>query len=120
MSLFRSLQQQPRVITLFTHRVQQNLNKRVLQNIRDSDSGEFQLQVAHKFPTLDQLVYMKAINPMILSEQIPNIQDVLLKPTHDLIFQRDLEKCVEKGEWNSKIATWVDWEKQRMGKENFE
>lgn len=120
MSLFRSLQHQPRVITLFTHSLQQNSSQRILESLRANTSGEFKLELARKFPTLDQLRYMQSVNPTILSAQVPNVKNVLAKPSHDSIFQSELEKCVKGGHWNPTSSMWVDWEQQRMGNERYE
>lgn len=120
MSLFRSLQHQPRVITLFTHSLQQNSSQRILESLRANTSGEFKLELASKFPTLDQLRYMQSVNPTILLAQVPNVKSILAKPSHDSIFHSELEKCVKGGQWNPSSSMWVDWEKQRMGNERYE
>ncbi|CAR27650.1 hypothetical protein ZYGR_0N01330 [Zygosaccharomyces rouxii] len=120
MSLFRSLQHQPRVITLFTHSLQQNSSQRILESLRANTSGKFKFELESKFPTLDQLRYMQSVNPTILSTQVPNVKSVLAKPSHDPLFQSELEKCVKGGQWNPNSSMWVDWEQQRMGNERYE
>lgn len=120
MSLFRSLQNQPRIITIFTHRVQNNANQSLLKSLTTNTTGKFKLELASKFPTLDQLRYMQSVNPTILASQVPDSKTILAKPSHDPIFHSELEKCIKGGHWNPNSSIWVDWEKQRMGNEQNE
>ncbi|SCU99789.1 LAME_0G05512g1_1 [Lachancea meyersii CBS 8951] len=115
MSLFRSLQNQPRIITLFTHDVASKPSTLIMQQLRAGSSTKYEIEVHTKFPTLDQLSYMSGINSAVLQAQIPNLTSLMLKDSSYSTFNKDLKECVKLKSWNPSSSIWVDWEKQKMG-----
>ncbi|CEP64983.1 putative redox protein LALA0_S15e01816g [Lachancea lanzarotensis] len=115
MSLFRTLQSRPRIITLFTHDVASKPSTLIMQQLRAGSSDKYEIEVHTKFPTLDQLKYMNGINSAALQAQVPNLSTLLLKDTTYETFNKDLKKCVSLKSWNSSSSLWVDWEKQKLG-----
>lgn len=116
MSMFRTLQHQPRVVSLFTNRLENNRStEKILQALKSDANNKFNVHLDTKFPTLDQLKYMNSINPTLLQRQIPQLGQLLQRKPHDSIFHSDLQDCVEKGHWNALSSLWVDWEQKRMG-----
>lgn len=115
MSMFRSLQHQPRVVTLFTHDVASKPSTLILRQLRGKQSEKFNIEVHTKFPTLDQLQYMRSINQPLLQSQIPSLSELLQKESSNAAFGKDLEDCVKAGTWNPRSSLWIDWEKKLMG-----
>lgn len=120
MSFFRTLQNQPRIITLFTDTLQHRPNQKILDSLKAHATGKYKLELAHSFPTLDQLQYMQSVNPTLLAQQVPNVKSLLSKPSHDPLFHSQLDDCVKQGYWKPSSSLWVDWEKQRMGNDATE
>lgn len=114
--MFKTLQHQPRVISLFTNSLENNRStESILQVLKSDANNKYNVELDTKFPTLDQLKYMNNINPALLQKQIPHLSQLLTRKPHDSIFHSDLQDCVRKGYWNSVSSLWVDWEKKRMG-----
>lgn len=116
MSMFKTLQRQPRTISLFTHDLE---NSRpclsILEYLKSHTTNRFDLELSTKFPTLDQVHYMNAINPMILRAQIPHLTKIMKLKSYDPLFGSQLSDCVTKGFWNKEAPLWVDWEKKALG-----
>lgn len=115
MSLFRSLQHQPRVITLFTHDVASKPSVLIMQQLRGDQSDKFNIEVHTKFPTLDQLQYMHGINSAALQAQVATLSELMRRDSSYETFGKDLKECAKSGIWNPRTSLWVDWEKKRMG-----
>ncbi|SCU96305.1 LAFA_0G05622g1_1 [Lachancea sp. 'fantastica'] len=115
MSLFRTLQNQPRIITLFTHDVASKPSTLIMQQLRAGSSDKYEIEVHTKFPTLDQLKYMNSIDKTVLQAQVPNLSRLLLKDSTYETFNKDLKECVSLNSWNSTSSLWVDWEKRKLG-----
>ncbi|EDO15321.1 hypothetical protein Kpol_448p9 [Vanderwaltozyma polyspora DSM 70294] len=118
MSLFRSLQSQPRIISIFTNNIAGNSSaKLIYDKLRQNEETKavVHMELHEKFPTLDQLKYMNDMNPKLLKDEIPNINELLKKPSHDKLFGSNLSQCTEMGNWKSNTTIWVDWEKQKIG-----
>lgn len=121
MSFFKTLQRQPRIISLFTNDLELNKSSKLIYQVlesqqnRDKNSSQYQIEIHDKFPTLDQLKYMCSINPMAVKNQIPNLSTLIKKKTDERIFGSELKDCVKTGEWNDSGSVWVDWEKKRIG-----
>lgn len=116
MSMFKTLQHQPRVISLFTHNLENNkATEAILQLLRCDADSKYNVELDTKFPTLDQLKYMNGINSQLLQRQVPTLSQLLKQKPHDPVFHSELKDCVAKGIWNSKTPLWVDWEKKQMG-----
>lgn len=115
MSLFKTLQHQPRIITLFTHDVSSKPSTALLQRLQGDASDKFNIEVHTRFPTLDQLKYMYGINKSVLADQINGLSGIISKPSQDSVFNQDLAECVRLGVWNKNKSLWVDWEKKIIG-----
>lgn len=115
MSLFRTLQREPRIITLFTHDLEGRVTSSILQSLKSDTSNKFNLEISTKFPTLDQLVYMNSVNPTVLKEQVPSLNNLLKLKSFDSIFGSPLQQCVASKNWNLKHPIWIDWERRFMG-----
>ncbi|SCU87702.1 LADA_0E05644g1_1 [Lachancea dasiensis] len=116
MSLFRTLQNQPRIITLFTHDVASKPSSLIMQQLRAGPTDKkYEIEVHTKFPTSDQLRYMSGINSTLLQSQIPTLANLMQKDSTYETFGKDLKDCVDRRLWNPSSALWVDWEKQRLG-----
>ncbi|SCV01889.1 LAMI_0G14400g1_1 [Lachancea mirantina] len=115
MSLFKSLQNSPRIISVFTHDVGFKPASSILQELRADQNPKFDIEVHTKFPTLDQLKYMQTINASLVGKQVPHLGTLLTKSSSNSVFGQDLGDSVKAGNWNSKTALWVDWEKKKMG-----
>lgn len=114
--MLKTLQHQPKVISLFTHNLENNkATEAILQVLKCDASEKYNVELDTKFPTLDQLKYMNSINPTVLKGQIPKLSELLARKSHDSVFHSELKDCVAKGYWSSKHPLWVDWEKKRMG-----
>ncbi|KAH3900975.1 uncharacterized protein SCODWIG_01443 [Saccharomycodes ludwigii] len=141
MSFFRSLQNTPRVVTLFSNKVANSVSSPLLTQLKSiqesipKDSGfKFNIEVHTSFPTKEQLSYMEdECQPKsILSKYIPYLKR--LKNTHGNIasdallstpelgksFSKDL-KTLPPNIWKTNGEFWVDWEKKTLGDtvENF-
>ncbi|SCV03669.1 LANO_0G05534g1_1 [Lachancea nothofagi CBS 11611] len=115
MSLFRSLQNQPRIITLFTHDVASNPSTLIMQQLRAGPAEKYDIEVHTKFPTLDQLKYLNGIDGAMLQSQIPKLASLMHKDSSFGTFGKDLRECVKLKDWNASSSLWVDWEKRKMG-----
>lgn len=116
MSMLKTLQHQPKVISLFTHNLETNrATESILQVLKCDASEKYNVELDTKFPTLDQLKYMNSIDPGLLQAQIPKLSEVLALKSYDSIFHSELKDCVSKGYWSGKHPLWVDWEKKMMG-----
>lgn len=115
MSLFKTLQHQPRIITLFTHDISSKPSTALLQRLQGDASDKFNIEVHTRFPTLDQLKYMYGINKSVLADQINGLSGIISKPSQESVFNQDLAECVRSGVWNKNKSLWVDWEKKIIG-----
>ncbi|CCE61988.1 hypothetical protein TPHA_0B03160 [Tetrapisispora phaffii CBS 4417] len=121
MSLFRTLQNQPRVISLFTQGVEVNSGSKILYNelnkhCKSADAKtRFNIEVHKTFPTLDQLKYMVDINPKVVEQQVPNLMKIISAKNNSGIFGSSLETCIKEGIWNPEKSIWMDWEKKSIG-----
>lgn len=114
--MFKTLQNQPRVVSLFCDNLENNrAGSRILQLLKTGSQSKLNVRLDSKFPTLDQLKYMQTINPTILQKQIPQLNELLKKKSQDSIFHSDLQECVGKGLWDPETPLWVDWERKQMG-----
>ncbi|CAI4407161.1 CCQ_1a_G0025890.mRNA.1.CDS.1 [Saccharomyces cerevisiae] len=121
MSFWKTLQRQPRTISLFTNDIASNIkSQKCLQLLKGDVSHRFDVEIANRFPTWDQLQYMRTScpqGPVSLQRQIPKLDSVLKYKHTDRTFGMDLQKCVQRGLWNPKEALWVDWENKLVGNE---
>lgn len=116
MSMFRTLQNQPRTISVFTHDLENNRPcLRILDYLKSNTSNKYDLELSCHFPTLDQVHYMNAINSTLLRVQIPHLSKVMKLKSYDPLFGSRLLDAVQKGNWNKESPLWVDWEKNSMG-----
>ncbi|QLQ78558.1 hypothetical protein HG537_0A08050 [Torulaspora globosa] len=116
MSMLRSLQHQPKVISLFSHNLENSKAAEAILQVLKCDAGEkYNVELDTKFPTLDQLKYMNSINPNVLRAQIPRLSELLERQSHDSVFHSELKECVARGYWSGKHPLWVDWEERKMG-----
>lgn len=116
MSLFRTLQNQPRVITLFTHDLEQSHTKRLIDYLQSNQlEAKMHLEISTKFPTKDQLEIMCKTNPHIMMKQIPKLFTLTNKPSFDPIFSSPLASCIKHEYWIKNSDIWVDWEKSHIG-----
>ncbi|CCF59107.1 hypothetical protein KAFR_0G00740 [Kazachstania africana CBS 2517] len=120
MSLLRTLQRQPRIISLFAYDLENcKPAGSIVQFLKSDTSNQFDLELCTRFPTLDQLLYMykfkEPLSREILNNQIKNLNEILKLKSFDSIFGSTLEHCVKIGVWNPKHALWVDWEKAKLG-----
>lgn len=117
MSLFRSLQGQSRILTIFckdvnTNRIGQNIVNYI--NEYNNRNNKLSLEIHDKFPTQDQLLYMYKIDKRLLNREINKLDQIFKLPSHDKIYGDSLDNAVKKGIWNDGNI-WIDWEKQKMG-----
>lgn len=114
--MFRTIQKQPRVVTLFTHNLESSHARSLLTVLRSDQSNNFDIEICQNFPTKDQLEYLSQIDKINLMKQIPRAETLLRKPAENPIFGSPLQKCVNKeGYWNKSSSMWVDWEKAVLG-----
>lgn len=114
--MFRTLQNQPRTLSIFTHDLENNRPcLKMLEYLKSHTSNKFDLQISSQFPTLDQIHYMNAINPTILRAQIPHLSKVMKLKSYDPLFGSKLVDAVQKGSWNKERPLWVDWERNSLG-----
>ena len=115
--MFRSLQQQPRVLTVFCRDATRNhAASGMLQYLRDS-AGRHEdvgVEVRDKFPTQDQLQYMYRADPRLIGGTVGTVAPLFKLPSHNPLFGSPLTEAVNKGVWRD-AAVWVDWEKQKVG-----
>lgn len=112
MSFLRTLQMQPRVITLFSPTRAFPMAKLFTNNENNSNP---EIEIRTTFPTLDQLQYMNEINPKLLKKCIPTKEVLLRKDSFESVFGSELLKSQKNGDWNNGVQIWVDWEKKKMG-----
>ncbi|AGO14260.1 AaceriAFL211Wp [[Ashbya] aceris (nom. inval.)] len=115
MSLLRTLQMQPRVITVFAEHANVGAAPAILGALKSASGSRCKVQVNTMFPTLEQLTYMSEINREAVAAQIPQLSELLQKPSFSEVFCSPLEQCAEKGLWRSQGGLWVDWEKRLVG-----
>lgn len=96
MSMFRTLQQQPRTVTIFTHISGElakltNLQREITALKCKERQNKLKLDIHHAFPTWDQLKYMNTCEPRSsLIAQIPKLDEVLTFSQDHKIFQSKL------------------------------
>ncbi|QEU61586.1 Fmp46 [Kluyveromyces lactis] len=115
MSMFKTIQFQPRVVTLFTHKLESSHAQNLLTALKSNHKNKINIEICQKFPTRDQLEYLAKIDKPDLLEQIPKTESLLKKAAEDPLFGSPLQKCVENGSWNKQTSLWVDWEKAVLG-----
>ncbi|CCC68884.1 hypothetical protein NCAS_0B08000 [Naumovozyma castellii] len=116
MSLFRTIQKNPRTISLFCDSIENNKScSSILQFLKADTSNKFNVELVSTFPTLDQLKYIYGINPIVSSIQVNHINGILKLKSFDPLFGSSLHKCVKSGVWNPNVSLWVDWEKKCIG-----
>ncbi|CDO94756.1 unnamed protein product [Kluyveromyces dobzhanskii CBS 2104] len=115
MSMFRTIQLQPRVVTLFTHKLEAPHAQNILNLLKATQKSKFNIEVCQKFPTKDQLEYLAKIDQTHLLEQVPQTETLLQKAAEDPLFGSPLQKSIESGLWNKQSSLWVDWEKAVLG-----
>ena len=116
--MFRSLQFQPRIITIFCKNATTNHRATNIINYLKplENSKRLNIEIHDKFPTSEQLQYMSEINSKLLNKQINNLNNLLKLQPHELPFNESIKDAIEQGVWNHEDGTiWVDWEKKKMG-----
>ncbi|CCH59595.1 hypothetical protein TBLA_0B07790 [Henningerozyma blattae CBS 6284] len=116
--MFRTLQQQPRVITLFGCQKILELPKINKLNdllLKNSLEKKIDFSYSNKFPTLDQLNYMESIDSKTLKHCIPKKDELLSKEVFNPIFSLSIRECEINKNWVKDSIVWVDWEKKLMG-----
>ncbi|CAB4254600.1 similar to Saccharomyces cerevisiae YKR049C FMP46 Putative redox protein containing a thioredoxin fold [Maudiozyma barnettii] len=114
--MFRSLQSQPRIITLFCGDMSRNRTAtNILNYLRDKQNGKvIDVEVHDQFPTRDQLQYMYRTDSKLLSHEVNGLGNLLKTAPPQPPFGQSLADAATAGVWNNG-ALWVDWEKQKMG-----
>ncbi|KAK5779554.1 putative redox protein PWA37_004434 [Arxiozyma heterogenica] len=117
MSMFRTLQKQTRIVTLFAHDLEVNkVGSKILEYLKSDTSNKFTVEISTRFPTQDQLKYMNQFDTDgILGQQIKSLDTVMNLPSFDSIYGLSLKDSIKRGIWNPKNSLWVDWERQRLG-----
>lgn len=117
MSMFRTLQKQTRIVTLFAHDLEVNrVGSKILEYLKSDTSNKFTVEISTHFPTQDQLKYMNQFDTDgILGQQIKSLDTVMNLPSFDSIYGLSLKDSIKRGIWNPKNSLWVDWEKQQLG-----
>lgn len=117
MSMFRTLQTQARVVTLFAHDLEVNkVGSKILEYLKSDTSNNFTVEISTRFPTQDQLKYMKQFDTNgILGQQITSLDTVMNLPSFDAVYGLPLKDCIKNGVWNPQNSLWVDWERQKLG-----
>lgn len=115
--MFRTVQSQSRIITLFAHDLQINkLGCKILNYLKSDTTNNFTVELSNRFPTQDQLKYMKQFDTYgVLGQQIKSLDKLLTLPSFDSVYGSTLSECIESGIWDPKTSLWVDWEKQKLG-----
>lgn len=115
--MFRTLQTQARIVTLYAHDLEVNkLGSKMLNYLKSDTSSKFTVEISTRFPTQDQLKYMKQFDPNgILGQQIKGLDTLMRLPSFDPVYGSPLSKCITDGVWNPEMSLWVDWEKQKLG-----
>lgn len=96
MSMFRTLQAQPRTVTIFTHVNKDRFNltnlREVISDLKFKEKqNELKLDIQHVFPTWEQLRYMNACKPHDnLLIQVPKLDEILQFSQNHKIFQSTL------------------------------
>lgn len=117
MSMFRTLQKQTRIVTLFAHDLEVNrVGSKILEYLKSDTSNKFTVEISTHFPTQDQLKYMNQFDTDgILGQQIKSLDTIMNLPSFDSIYGLSLKDSIKRGIWNPKNSLWVDWEKQQLG-----
>lgn len=115
MSMFRTLQFQPRVVTLFTHNLDAPHSQNLLNILRSDHHNKFNIEICQNFPTKDQLEYLMKIDKRVALKQVPKAELLLNRPAEDPLFGHPLKNCVADDCWNKHSSLWVDWEKAMTG-----
>lgn len=117
MSMFRTLQTQARVVTLFANDLEVNkISSKILEYLKSDTSNKFKVEISTRFPTQDQLRYMEKFDTNgILRQQIKAMDTIMSLPSFDPIYGSSLKDCIKSGIWNPKNSLWVDWERQKLG-----
>lgn len=115
--MFRTLQKQTRIVTLFAHDLEVNrVGSKILEYLKSDTSNKFTVEISTHFPTQDQLKYMNQFDTDgILGQQIKSLDTVMNLPSFDSIYGLSLKDSIKRGIWNPKNSLWVDWEKQQLG-----
>lgn len=115
--MFRTLQKQTRIVTLFAHDLEVNkVGSKILEYLKSDTSNKFTVEISTRFPTQDQLKYMNQFDTDgILGQQIKSLDTVMNLPSFDSIYGLSLKDSIKRGIWNPKNSLWVDWERQRLG-----
>lgn len=120
MSMFKSLQNAPRVISVFT---KTPTNSALLNSITAASnklSKNYQLEIHTKFPTYDQLQFLNNCKPhSILQSAIPFLKTSSVanfsKEEAKLLSSKELQDIADKKYWFGNKEFWVDWENQKLG-----
>ena len=117
MSMFRTVQSQSRIITLFAHDLEVNkLGSKILDYLKSDTTHNFTVELSNRFPTQDQLKYMKQFDSQgILGQQVKSLDKLMILPSFDAVYGSSLTECIKNGVWDPKTSLWVDWEKQKLG-----
>ena len=96
MSMFRTLQTQARVVTLFAHDLEVNkVGSKILEYLKSDTSNNFTVEISTRFPTQDQLKYMKQFDTNgILGQQIKSLDTVMNLPSFDAVYGLPLKDCI--------------------------
>lgn len=115
--MFRTLQKQTRIVTLFAHDLEVNrVGSKILEYLKSDTSNKFTVEISTHFPTQDQLKYMNQFDTDgILGQQIKSLDTIMNLPSFDSIYGLSLKDSIKRGIWNPKNSLWVDWEKQQLG-----
>lgn len=115
--MFRTLQNQSRIITLFAHDLEVNkMGSKILEYLKSDTSNKFTVEISNRFPTQDQIKYMKQFDTSgTLGQQIKSLDKLMELPTFDPVYGSVLNKCVADGIWNPQNSLWVDWERRHLG-----
>lgn len=113
--MFRSIQFQPRIVTLFTHNLEAPHAQSLLTILKSDHQNKFNIEISQNFPTKDQLEYLLKIDKRVALKQIPKAELLVKRPTDDPIFGFSLKKSVGDDCWNKHTSLWVDWEKGAAG-----
>ncbi|KAG0666811.1 Fmp46p [Maudiozyma exigua] len=115
--MFRSLQFQPRIITIFCKDASNHRATNIINYLKPFETAKkLDIEIHDQFPTREQLQYMSQIDSKLLNKQINNLNTLLKLRPHEPPFNESIKDAINQGVWNHEDGTlWVDWEKQKMG-----